>query len=64
MPKLSPIHYRLLCCVFERAGFRQVRRWDWRDTGHAEIDDYSQAHLPHMDKESGRLMSLNLEAVK
>ena len=25
MPKLSPIHYRLLCCVFERAGFRQVR---------------------------------------
>jgi len=25
MPKPSPIHYRLLCCVFERAGFRQAR---------------------------------------
>ncbi len=25
MPELSPIHYRLLCGVFERAGFRQAR---------------------------------------
>ncbi len=25
MPKLSPIHYRLLCCVFERDGFGQAR---------------------------------------
>ncbi len=43
-------------------GFRQVRRWDWRDTGHADIDDYSQSYLPHLDKERGTLMSLNLEA--
>jgi len=27
------------------------------------VDDYSQAYLPHMDK-NGLLMSLNLEAVK
>ncbi len=46
------------------AGFREVRRWDWRETDHAHIDDYSQSHLPHMDKENGRLMSLNLEGVK
>jgi SAM-dependent methyltransferase len=46
------------------AGFRAVRPWDWRHTEHALIDDYSQAYLPHMDKESGCLMSLNLEAVK
>jgi predicted SAM-dependent methyltransferase len=45
-------------------GFSEVRRWDWRTTEHAEIDDYSQAYLPHLDKEAGRLMSLNLEAVK
>ena len=45
-------------------GFSQVRRWDWRDTEHTGIDDYSQAYLPHMHKEDGRLMSLNLEAVK
>jgi hypothetical protein len=28
------------------------------------MDDYSQSYLPHMDKENGTLMSLNLEAVK
>jgi predicted SAM-dependent methyltransferase len=43
-------------------GFREVRRWDWRATEHAHIDDYSQAYIPHLDKQGGRLMSLNLEA--
>lgn len=46
------------------AGFTTVRRWDWKTTEHSMVDDYSQAHIPHMDKESGRLMSLNLEGVK
>ena len=45
------------------AGFARVRRWDWRATEHAGIDDYSQAYLPHMDKENGTLVSLNLEAI-
>lgn len=46
------------------AGFSEVRRWDWRSTEHAGVDDYSQAFIPHLEKASGRLMSLNLEAVK
>lgn len=45
-------------------GFKRVRRWDWRDTGHAEVDDYSQSYLPHLDKTRGTLMSLNLEATR
>ena len=45
-------------------GFRSVTRYDWRKTDHAWLDDYSQAYLPHMDKEAGHLMSLNIEAVK
>lgn len=45
-------------------GFREVRHWDWSHTEHAHIDDYSQAYLPHLDKENGRHMSLNLEAIK
>lgn len=45
-------------------GFSAVRHWDWQQTEHAAIDDYSQSYLPHMDKDSGTLMSLNLEAVK
>jgi predicted SAM-dependent methyltransferase len=45
-------------------GFREVRRWDWRTSEHAAVDDYSQAYIPHLDKDAGRLMSLNLEAIK
>ena len=47
-----------------QTGFKEVRRWDWRTTEHTGIDDYSQAYIPHMSKQDGRLMSLNLEAVK
>lgn len=46
------------------AGFSSTRRWEWRTTEHANVDDYSQAYLPHMDKENGVLVSLNLEAIK
>jgi predicted SAM-dependent methyltransferase len=45
-------------------GFAEVRRWNWRSTEHTGVDDYSQAFIPHLQKENGRLMSLNLEAVK
>jgi hypothetical protein len=45
-------------------GFSKISRYDWRSTSHSKYDDYSQAYLPHMDKESGIHMSLNLEAVK
>jgi ubiquinone/menaquinone biosynthesis C-methylase UbiE len=53
-----------LSAELSAVGFREVRQWDWRVTEHAGIDDYSQAYLPHMDKERGILVSLNLEAVK
>lgn len=55
---------RFLSEALREIGFSSVRRWDWRKTDHAHIDDYSQAYLPHMDKDNGTLMSLNLEAVK
>jgi len=48
--------------ALSRAGFGNVRTWDWRRTEHAEHDDYSRAYLPHMDLDHGRLMSLNVEA--
>ena len=46
------------------AGYRNVRRYDWRETEHADVDDYSQAYIPHMDKENGLLISLNVECTK
>ena len=48
----------------EIVGFKNVRRYDWRETEHADIDDYSQSYLPHMQKETGVLMSLNVEGIK
>ena len=50
--------------ALRQTGFKEVRTWDWRVTEHSSLDDYSQAYLPHMDKENGTLVSLNLEAVK
>lgn len=47
-----------------QVGFISVKRYDWRQTEHSWLDDYSQAYLPHLDKEKGQLMSLNLEAMK
>lgn len=53
---------RSLTNYLKEAGFSDVYRWDWRTTEHADLDDYSQAYLPHMDKQNGTLVSLNLEA--
>jgi ubiquinone/menaquinone biosynthesis C-methylase UbiE len=46
------------------AGFNNIRHWDWRETEHTNVDDYSQAFWPHMNKESGIQVSLNVEATK
>lgn len=46
------------------AGFNNVRLYEWRDTFHANFDDYSKAYIPHMDFNKGQLMSLNVEATK
>jgi len=48
----------------EKVGFKNVRKWDWRKTEHSHIDDCSQAYIPHMQKDTGMLISLNVEADK
>jgi len=50
--------------VLVSIGFSKTKLWNWRETDHSHIDDCSQAYLPHMDKENGIHMSLNMEAVK
>lgn len=50
--------------ALRKIGFETIRKWDWRTTEHAAFDDYSQCYIPHMDKDNGQLMSLNIEAVK
>lgn len=53
-----------LRAVLESCGFVDARLWDWRRTEHAQIDDFSQAYFPHMEKERGILFNLNMEATK
>lgn len=53
-----------LATVLEESGFTDVHRYNWRETIHRDVDDHSQAYLPHLDKEHGRLISLNVEATK
>jgi len=50
--------------LLEEAGFGDVRRYDWRETIHRIVDDHSQAYIPHMDKDHGKLISLNVESRK
>jgi len=50
--------------ILSICGFRNVVKYDWRETEHSEFDDHSQAYIPHMDKDNGTLISLNVEATK
>jgi ubiquinone/menaquinone biosynthesis C-methylase UbiE len=53
-----------LARLFFEMGFIQPELWNWRTTEHYEIDDHSQAYFPHMEKETGLLVSLNMQAIK
>ena len=50
--------------ILKSVGIESVTRYDWRQTEHSEFDDHSQAYLPHMKKDTGVLMSLNVECKK
>jgi predicted SAM-dependent methyltransferase len=56
--------YKNMETDLQQAGFKDIHRYDWRETEHHNIDDYSQSYYPHMDKENGVLLSLNVEAKK
>ncbi len=66
---LYNIHYNVfdfasLSDLLHRSGFTNVQYYDWRQTEHAGMDDFSQAYIPHMDKDKGTLISLNVECDK
>ena len=53
--------YNTLSTDLENIGYNDVEFWD--EEKHPG-DDFSKAYLPHMDKENGILMSLNILATK
>ena len=56
--------FESLRTVLENCGFSNVVKYNWRETDHAQFDDHSQAYIPHMDKENGVCISLNVECIK
>lgn len=50
--------------LLEDVGFKEIRYWNHFEVDHGKYDDHSQAYLPHMDKENGTLISLNVECKK
>lgn len=56
--------YIYLSEILGHVGFKNIHRYDWHRTIHKDYDDFSQAYIPHLDKEHGTLVSLNVEAEK
>jgi len=56
--------FNLLESTLKKANYIDVKRYNWEETEHFYVDDYSSSYLPHMNKGSGLLMSLNVEAKK
>jgi predicted SAM-dependent methyltransferase len=57
-------NYNSLKKMLKRVGFKDIQRYNWQETEHCNVDDFSQAYIPHMDKKAGLLISLNVEAKK
>ena len=56
--------FKELKSILNKCGFSDISYYDWRETEHSNFDDHSQAYIPHMDKDNGTLISLNVEATK
>ena len=52
--------------VLEEVGFKNIKSWDWQEffKVQKDFDDHSQAYYPHMQKDSGIHVSLNLQCEK
>jgi predicted SAM-dependent methyltransferase len=59
--------YELLSTELKSIGFNNIMRYDWRNFEAFQqkgYDDFSASYIPHMDFDNGRLMMLNIKAVK
>jgi len=53
-----------LTTLLKNCGFTNVKKWNWQEVEHGIYDDHSQAYYPHMDKENGIMISLNIQCTK
>jgi predicted SAM-dependent methyltransferase len=61
---LSHFDFDTLKLWLENAKFKNVALYDRWKTDWAFVDDYSAAYYPHLNFTNGKLMSLNVKAVK
>lgn len=57
-------NFNLLKDLLQDTGFLNIELYDWKQTEHHMFDDHSQAYFPHLDKENGLLISLNIQCEK
>ena len=52
--------------ILADVGFKDIKEWDWKEffKEQKDFDDHSQAYYPHMQKDSGIHISLNLQCKK
>ena len=52
--------------LLKEVGFKNIKIWDWKDffKDYKDFDDHSQAYYPHMQKNFGIHISLNLQCEK
>ena len=55
--------YNLLSKTLALAGFRNIKKYNWKNILPEDYDDYSKAYVPYKD-ESGIQMHLNIECKK
>ncbi len=56
--------FKSLEALLKLTGLKDIRVYDWKKTIHKDYDDHSQAYFPHLAKDTGILISLNVEATK
>jgi|TARA_R110000851_G_scaffold72142_2_gene160079 predicted SAM-dependent methyltransferase len=60
--------FKVLSDGMKNKGFKKVQRYNWWEfepfVNDPKYDDFSAMYLPHMDKENGRLMTLNVRGEK
>lgn len=61
---LSHFDFETLKLWLENAGFKDIQLYDRWKTSWSFIDDYSASYVPHLDFINGKLMSLNVKAIK
>ena len=56
--------YMSLTKILKSLKFRNIKKFNWKNTFHSKFDDHSQAYFPHMKKNNGIMISLNIDAKK